>query len=69
MTYYPGFYDESLLPKDETFEPHPTDEHEMVPKKKLEDIVLASTEVRPVVVRPGFVYGKLRWEGKRGEKE
>eukprot|EP00026_Physarum_polycephalum_P012605 Phypoly_transcript_12928.p1 GENE.Phypoly_transcript_12928~~Phypoly_transcript_12928.p1 ORF type:complete len:313 (+),score=37.55 Phypoly_transcript_12928:152-1090(+) len=57
MTYYPGFFEDSLLPKDESFEPHPTDQHEMVPKKKFEDVVLSSTEVRPVVVRPGFVYG------------
>ena len=48
------------MPKDETWEPHPTDQHEMVPKKIFEDVVLASTQVRPVVVRPGFVYGMRR---------
>jgi len=57
MIYYPGQFEKSLLPKDETFEPHPTDAVEMVPKKKFEDLVLSTKELRTVVVRPGFVYG------------
>ncbi len=57
MTYYPGFFDESLIPKDETVEPHPTDTHEMVPRKNLEDTILKTSELRTVVIRPGFVYG------------
>jgi hypothetical protein len=68
MTYYPGFFEDSLLPKDETFEPHPTDQHEMIPKKKFEDEVLGSTELRTVVIRPGFVYGmKCRGRGRVDE--
>jgi len=48
---------DSLAPKTEDLEPTPKDENEMIPKKKLEDTVLSTTELRTVVIRPGFVYG------------
>eukprot|EP01103_Thecamoeba_quadrilineata_P020184 TRINITY_DN8533_c0_g1_i1.p1 TRINITY_DN8533_c0_g1~~TRINITY_DN8533_c0_g1_i1.p1 ORF type:complete len:310 (-),score=45.55 TRINITY_DN8533_c0_g1_i1:147-1076(-) len=57
MIYYPGYFRETLRPLDETTNPHPTDEFEMVPKKQLEERVLAATDVRGTVLRPGFVYG------------
>lgn len=59
MTYYPGEADleYGLPPKDESQDPPAKDEIEMVPKKKFENTVLTTTELRTVVIRPGFVYG------------
>jgi len=57
MTYYPGHFVESQKKLDETVNAKPTDPLEMVPKKNLEDYILSVTELRTVVIRPGFVYG------------
>lgn len=57
MIYYPGHYEASLIPKTEAQEVNPTDKIEMIPKKHLENDILQTTEVRTVVLRPGFVYG------------
>jgi len=57
MTYYPGYFMESLTPIDETLNAKPTDPREMVPKKELEDYILSNRALRTVVIRPGFVYG------------
>lgn len=59
MIYYPGHFRESRVPLDETINPQPLDVHEMVPKKKLEDHLLGLKDLRPVVIRPGFVYGTV----------
>ena len=58
MTYYPGHFDDLLLPKPDALEPTPIDTDEMVPRKKFEDRILTTTSLRTVVIRPGFVYGK-----------
>jgi len=42
---------------DETINPNPTDPNELAPRKNFEDIILSTTEIRTVVLRPGFVYG------------
>jgi len=60
MTYGLDYEKEVL---DETTDPKPKDEYEMVPKKAFEDFILStatnpSYPLRSVVVRPGFVYGK-----------
>uniref|UniRef100_A0A6B2LAS4 NAD-dependent epimerase/dehydratase domain-containing protein n=1 Tax=Arcella intermedia TaxID=1963864 RepID=A0A6B2LAS4_9EUKA len=55
MIYATG--DRVDFPLDESFNPQPRDPLEMIPKKAIEDHILSSTAVRPVVIRPGFVYG------------
>lgn len=42
---------------DESIPAAPRDPIEMLPKKEIEDAILSCTDVRGVVVRPGFVYG------------
>eukprot|EP00009_Paramoeba_aestuarina_P016690 CAMPEP_0201536736 /NCGR_PEP_ID=MMETSP0161_2-20130828/62809_1 /ASSEMBLY_ACC=CAM_ASM_000251 /TAXON_ID=180227 /ORGANISM="Neoparamoeba aestuarina, Strain SoJaBio B1-5/56/2" /LENGTH=196 /DNA_ID=CAMNT_0047942643 /DNA_START=78 /DNA_END=668 /DNA_ORIENTATION=+ len=55
MIYASG--DRVDYPLDETHPINPKDPIEMLPKKEIEDNVLANTDVRTVVIRPGFVYG------------
>jgi len=57
MIYYPGYFRETLRPVDESIIPNPTDEFEMIPKRELEKQILAATDIRGTVIRPGFVYG------------
>jgi len=45
------------FPLDESFHPNPADPVELAPRKAIEDTILQNVSVRPVVVRPGFVYG------------
>jgi len=52
---YGSDYPNSVV--DETINPNPTDPNELAPRKIFEDIVLSTTEIRTVVLRPGFVYG------------
>eukprot|EP01113_Clastostelium_recurvatum_P041330 TRINITY_DN6549_c0_g1_i2.p1 TRINITY_DN6549_c0_g1~~TRINITY_DN6549_c0_g1_i2.p1 ORF type:complete len:315 (-),score=61.19 TRINITY_DN6549_c0_g1_i2:108-1025(-) len=57
INYYEGVCVTSMRPVDESYDPRPVDPVELAPRKKLEDTILATRDIRTAVIRPGFVYG------------